>query len=189
MDLSKYSTEELYNHLKGCEFQVDILGRNIKRLQQQQQDLCDDELEYQSEIDKRELTEIIDAKFEVQLEYFLRTYSHRRSNKHVRCCDKFFDMLSLRVEPRAKAVRFKAHPDFIKANRGIILQYLPIVFEYCYQKLQMETTPFHMITIENNPMVDRITYYPLTKNYFTDGTYLRQHNTLESALDHMMEVE
>lgn len=188
MDLSQFSTEELYARLQGCEFQIDMIGNSIKRLQAQQQDVCDDELEYQTEIDKRELTEIIDAKFDVQLEYFLRTYSHRRSNKHVRCCDKFFDMLSLRVEPRARAVRFRAHRDFISANRGIILQYLPTVFEYCYQKLQMETTPFHMITVENNQMVDRINYYPLTGKYFTDGVYLRHHDNLESVLDHMMEV-
>lgn len=188
MDLSQFSTEELYSRLRGCEFQLEMLGNSIKRLQSQQQEVCDDELEYQTEIDKRELTEIIDAKFDVQLEYFLSSYNYHRSNRHVRCCEKFFDMLSIRVDPKFKSVRFKAPPDFVAANRGIILQYLPTVFEYCHQKLQMETHPFHMITVENNKMVDRINYYPITGKYFTDGVYLRQHDNLESVLDHMMGV-
>lgn len=188
MDLSNYSTEELKLKLACSTSEIDMITRQIKRLQANQQDACDEELEYQTEIDKREIESIIDSGFENQLEYFLNNYSMKRSNGHIRCCEKFFDMLSVKVHPREKTVRFKAHPDFVKTNYDIILQYLPKLFEFCYERLQLETTKFHMMTIENNPKVDRINYYPDTKSYFTDGVYIRSHKSLESVLDHMMEV-
>lgn len=188
MDLSKLSTEELRLKLACTTEEIDMLGRQIKRFQANQQEACDIELEYQTEIDRREIEIISDADFIEQLEYFLHNYSIKRSNAHLRCCDKFFDMLSLTINVREKTARFKAHPDFIKTNYEVILQYLPRVFEFCRERIQMETNKFHMITVENNKMVDRINYYPDTKNYFTDGVYIRSHKTLESVLDHMMEV-
>lgn len=188
MDLSQYSTEELKLKLACSTSEIDMISRQIKRLQANQLDACDQELEYQTEIDKRELEYIIDAPFEEQVQYFLYNYSMKRSAKHISTCDKFFDMISVKIHPRDRTVRFKAHHDFIKSNYDVILRYLPMLFEFCYERIQMETNKFHMITVENNQMVDRINYYPSTKSYFTDGVYIRSHKTLESVLDHMMEV-
>ena len=188
MDLSTLSTEELKLKLACTTDEIDMLSRQIKRFQTNQQEACDIELEYQTEIDRREIEFIIDAEFEEQLEYFLQNYSLKRTTAHIRTSEKFFDMLSVKVHPRDKTIRFRAHTDFISANRDIILQYLPKLFEFCYERIQMETHKYRMITVENNQMVDRINYYPDTNSYFTDGVYIRSHKTLESVLDHMMEV-
>lgn len=186
MDLTNLSTEELKLKLACTNFEIDMTTRIIKRHQDVKQEYFNKQLEYISEIDRREIEAIIDADFDVQLDYFLGAYDMNRSNKHIKVCEKFFDMLSVKVN-RNKTIRFKAHPDFIKANFDMILVYLPKMFMYCCERDIMETK-YHTISIENNAAVERINYYPETNTYYTDGRYIRGHKTLESVLNHMMEV-
>lgn len=187
MDLTKYSTEELRNKVKCCELQIEMCKERIKRIDNEIDDYAEEETKYQAEIDKREIELAVDMTFEEQCNYFFSSYDSNRSIFHYRKCDSFFDVLSLRVNPNAKSVRFKAHPDFIKNNREYIKQYLPIAFKFCYEKYRMETTPYHTITVECNMMVDIITYYPETDEYYTDGVYIRNFKTLDEVLDHMLE--
>ena len=187
MDLSNYSTEELYDKVKCCAIQIDMTRDRIRRITQEQQDICDEELEYQTEIDRREIAEVVDWRLPEQTHYFLHAYNSNRSTEHYRKCTSFFDILSLSVEPRNKNVRWNAPADFIKLNRGVILQYLQIVFDYTKEHLLMETIPFHLIRVTNNKMVERISYYPKDKTYSTEGVHIRHFNTLEEVLDYMME--
>lgn len=189
MELDKFSTEELKLKLACTTDEIDMIDLHIQRLRNNLKEARDNELAYQTEIDKREIEYIIDASFEQQLEYFLSNYSMNRSSKHIRTSEKFFDMLSVKVHPGEKTVCFSADIDFIKANYNTILQYLPRMFEFCYEHFKIDTNIYiARIKVENNYMVDRITYYPDTKSYFTDGVYIRSHSTLESVLDHMLEI-
>lgn len=183
MDLNELSFEELEQKKLALKTTKDIRNEYCKRIATEIKEYEKEIEEIQKVIDDKVFEELESYEFIDLIQYLLNNgYEERTTNYRVKLRN-VFGALKLEMGMRSKSAHFHVDLNFIQNNRKEILEYLPLVFNFCLERKDSTQASYHVIHLGYSKY-DSVWYFPENKNYLVcgaDDDFIV--HTLEEVLD------